>query len=77
MYTHIFFDLDGTLTDPKEGITNSVAYALASFGIHEDPDRLTPFLSPSRRDRWTDLRWAIEDSFPRLIERLRHHDIDS
>mgnify|MGYP002799276096 FL=1 len=46
MYTHIFFDLDGTLTDPKEGITNSVAYALASFGIHEDPDRLTPFIGP-------------------------------
>ena len=46
MYTHIFFDLDGTLTDPKEGITNSVAYALASFGIQEDPDRLTPFIGP-------------------------------
>ena len=45
--------------------------------IRDLSDRLTPFLSPSRRDRWTDLRWAIEDSFLRLIERLRHHDIDS
>ena len=26
---YIFFDLDGTLTDPKAGITNSVAYALS------------------------------------------------
>ena len=24
-YDYIFFDLDGTLTDPAEGITNSVA----------------------------------------------------
>ena len=32
-YTHILFDLDGTLTDPKEGITKSVAYALKHFGI--------------------------------------------
>lgn len=28
----ILFDLDGTLTDPKEGITNSVAYALEKAG---------------------------------------------
>ena len=30
---YIFFDLDGTLTDPGEGITNSVAYALKKYGI--------------------------------------------
>ena len=28
MYQHLLFDLDGTLTDPAEGITNSVKYAL-------------------------------------------------
>lgn len=28
MYNIILFDLDGTLTDPGIGITNSVAYAL-------------------------------------------------
>lgn len=37
-YQTILFDLDGTLTDPGEGITRSVAYALESFGIHV-PDR--------------------------------------
>lgn len=26
-YTTFLFDLDGTLTDPKEGIVNSVSYA--------------------------------------------------
>ncbi len=28
-YDIILFDLDGTLTDPGEGITNSVSYALS------------------------------------------------
>ena len=40
-YKYILFDLDGTLTDPKEGITKSVAYALKDFGIDvEDLDTL-------------------------------------
>ncbi len=30
---YLFFDLDGTLTDPMEGITRSVEYALRHFGI--------------------------------------------
>lgn len=44
---YILFDLDGTLTDPKEGITNSVAYALEYFGIHtENKDALCKFIGP-------------------------------
>ncbi|MED1270820.1 HAD hydrolase-like protein, partial [Bacillus mycoides] len=35
MYTTFLFDLDGTLTDPKEGIINSVLYALEKMGIEE------------------------------------------
>lgn len=43
----ILFDLDGTLTNPKEGITKSVQYALAAFGIVvSDLDVLTPFIGP-------------------------------
>ena len=43
----ILFDLDGTLTDPKEGITRSVAYALSKFGIETpDLDSLRPFIGP-------------------------------
>ncbi len=46
-YDYLFFDLDGTLTDPAEGITNSVAHALARYGI-EVTDRTTlyPFVGP-------------------------------
>ena len=32
MYQNLLFDLDGTLTDPKEGITKSFQYALQAFG---------------------------------------------
>lgn len=47
-YGTILFDLDGTLTDPKEGITKSVAYALAHFGIEVDNlDSLNKFIGPS------------------------------
>ena len=40
MIKNLFFDLDGTLTDPKEGITKSVAYALESFYNLEKVDAL-------------------------------------
>jgi len=47
MWQHILFDLDGTLTDPKIGITKSVQHALFSFGIHvENLDELTCFIGP-------------------------------
>lgn len=43
----VFFDLDGTLTDPAPGITNSVSYALRSFGITPPPrEELYPFIGP-------------------------------
>ena len=46
-YTHIFFDLDGTLTDPGLGITNAVRYALERWGIRVDDRRaLYPFIGP-------------------------------
>ena len=48
---YVLFDLDGTLTDPKEGITKSVAHALAHFGISvDDPDSLIPFIGPPLTD---------------------------
>lgn len=44
---YILFDLDGTLTDPKTGITSAVAYALNNFGIKvDDLDTLIPFIGP-------------------------------
>ncbi|WP_044873378.1 HAD family hydrolase [Pseudomonas sp. LFM046] len=46
-YQNILFDLDGTLTDPREGITRSVQYALAKLDIHEpDLKNLEHFIGP-------------------------------
>ena len=46
----IFFDLDGTLTDPKPGITGSIQYALAKLGRHvPSQDELTWCIGPPLR----------------------------
>lgn len=47
MYEVVLFDLDGTLTDPGVGITNSVAYALNKYGIEvTDRSELYKFIGP-------------------------------
>lgn len=44
---YLLFDLDGTLTDPAEGITNCVSYALNKFGIHPSTkEELYPYIGP-------------------------------
>lgn len=46
-YRYCFFDLDGTLTDPGIGITDSVMYALKKFDIDvKDRSELYPFIGP-------------------------------
>lgn len=47
MYKYLLFDLDGTLINPKEGITKSVQYALTKMGIDEpNLDKLETFIGP-------------------------------
>ena len=66
----VLFDLDGTLTDPKLGITRSIQYALRKRGITPPAaDALEPFLGPpllqSFRERMgfdeSEARRAVED----------------
>ncbi len=55
MFQYVLFDLDGTLTDPREGITKSVQFALMQQGIHEpDLSRLEPFIGPPLLDSFMD-----------------------
>ncbi|MBP3382096.1 MAG: HAD hydrolase-like protein [Clostridia bacterium] len=50
-YPYVFFDLDGTLTDPAIGITNAVMYALQYFGIDvADRRELYPFIGPPLKE---------------------------
>ena len=46
MYKYVFLDLDGTLTDPYLGITNSVKYALKKFNIDATNEQLKCFIGP-------------------------------
>ncbi len=51
MFDTVLFDLDGTLTDPGTGITNSVAYSLKKFGIEvDDRKELYKFIGPPLHD---------------------------
>ncbi|MGH0598233.1 HAD family hydrolase [Bacillus mycoides] len=55
MYKTFLFDLDGTLTDPKEGIINSVLYALEKIGIEEvNISELDSFIGPPIQQSFVD-----------------------
>lgn len=71
-FQYLLFDLDGTLTDPKEGITTSVQYALHSFGIEEpDLDKLTPFIGPPLKDSFMEAYGFDEKQAEEAIEKYR------
>ena len=51
MKKYVLFDLDGTLTDSRVGILNSIEYMLEYYGIHvEDRAQLQPWLGPPLKD---------------------------
>lgn len=45
-YDTVFFDLDGTIIDSGEGVSNSVLYALEKFGIKETKENALKFIGP-------------------------------
>ena len=62
MYEYILFDLDGTLTDSKPGITTCVQYALHRMGIEEpDLDKLERFIGPPLMDSFHDFYGFSEE----------------
>ena len=68
----ILFDLDGTVTDPKEGITRSVAYALEHFGIRvEDPDTLTCFIGPPLLNSFSEFCGLSDEDCKKAVEKYR------
>lgn len=73
-YTYILFDLDGTLTDPREGITKSVAYALNKMGQKSvNLDELTKFIGPPLKDSFMDYYNFTEDEANKAIELYREY----
>jgi len=54
--THLFFDLDGTLTDSRPGIVTSMRHALTAMGIEVPSDEaLSRFIGPPTQDSFREL----------------------
>lgn len=73
---NFLFDLDGTLTDPKEGITRSIAHALERMGVAPPPlAQLTFAIGPPLRQSLarligTEEREAVERCLAYYRERF-------
>lgn len=73
-YNYILFDLDGTLTDPEEGITNAVAYALKRFNINvENKKTLRPFIGPPLFESFEKYYGFSKDEAIRAVEIYREY----
>lgn len=73
-YDYCLFDLDGTLTDPGEGITRSVAYALSFFGIEvKDRTALYPFIGPPLVDSFSTFYGFSPEQARQAVGRYREY----
>lgn len=71
-FKYIFFDLDGTITEPKEGITKSVQYSLKKFGIEvEDLDSLCPFIGPPLSQSYEEFYGFTHEKALEAVEEYR------
>ncbi len=73
-YKYILFDLDGTLTDPKVGITKAVAYALKDFDIDvENLDDLCKFIGPPLKDSFMEYYGFSKEDSDTAIKKYREY----
>lgn len=73
-YKHILFDLDGTLTDPKMGITNSVMYALDKFNIKvNERDELLDYIGPPLLDSFQEFHGLSKEQALLALEYYREY----
>ena len=71
MIKYILFDLDGTLTNPKEGITKCVQYALKHFGIEKECDELVSFIGPPLKEKFMEYASLSEEDGVKAVEIYR------
>jgi phosphoglycolate phosphatase len=67
----IFFDLDGTLTDPLDGIANSIAFAFEGLGLPvPERDEMRAFVGPPIQDSMR-ARFGDEALVAEIVRRFR------
>ncbi|SMC72320.1 phosphoglycolate phosphatase [Papillibacter cinnamivorans DSM 12816] len=73
-YDYVLFDLDGTLTDPGIGITNSVIYALKKYNIEvNDRSELYKFIGPPLRDSFEKYYGFSKEKAKMAVEYYREY----
>jgi len=71
MFSTILFDLDGTLTDPKDGITRCIQYALDQLGVMlPEAEQLEWCIGPPLRDSFSVLLDTIDKT---LLDKALFH----
>lgn len=71
-FKYVLFDLDGTLTNPAIGITNSVMYSLRKFGIEvKDRSALYKFIGPPLQDSFEKYCGLSKQDAKRAVEYYR------
>lgn len=74
VYDVVLFDLDGTLTDPKIGITRSIQYALSKAGIEEnDVDKLVSFIGAPLTESFRKYYSFDESEARHVVESYREY----
>jgi phosphoglycolate phosphatase len=76
MRAHVYFDLDGTLTDPYVGITQCILYALDKLGFpHPSDEYLHSCIGPSLYETFPEM--VGKELTPRAIDlyRERFNDV--
>lgn len=73
MWNTILFDLDGTLTDSKDGIINSVKNALDYFGIQEKQEDLLRFVGPPLHESFQEYYGFDQEQITVGIEKFREY----
>lgn len=71
-YSYVLFDLDGTVTDPEEGITKSMQYALQHFSIEVQERReLYKFIGPPLKDSFMEFYGFTEQQAGEALLKYR------
>lgn len=69
---YLLFDLDGTLTDPGEGITNCVRYALEKFGVYpQTREELYPYIGPPLTASFQEIHHLTPDQAEKALTYYR------